>query len=375
MIDAQWIDRFISCLQYEKNFSHHTTKCYRTDLQQFLEFLSDQPETRGIGPAGDATPAAGFDGTGTESPAAPTGGFALTGSTVLTGSITGESAVAVATPPALAATTGKTSRLLAVGPMIIRRFLAVLRDKGYSKSSVARKLATLRSFYKYLVRNGHLATNPLAAIRTPKQERRLPKFLDVEQIQRLLDAPSDGTLLGARDKAMLETLYSTGMRVSELVGLNLADVDFFGEVVRVSGKGRKQRLSPVGPQALRSLQIYLAKRQADSRRGGFDPLALFINKHGKRLSTRSVRRKLDKYLDQVGLSRDVSPHTLRHSFATHMLNNGADLRSVQELLGHQSLSTTQIYTHLTTNRLKEVYDAAHPRSPLAPAQPAAGDDF
>ena len=357
MIDAQWINRFIDCLQYEKNFSVHTLKCYRTDLKQFLEFLTDQPETRAIGAA---TPAEADFSPGRPE-AAPTafGGFGFTESPSVSGMIGGESSVAVATPPTMTVT--KTSKLLAVSPMVIRRFLAVLRDKTYSKSSVARKLATLRSFYKYLVLGGHLATNPLSAIRTPKQERRLPKFLDVEQIQKLLDAPADATLLGARDKAMLETLYSTGMRVSELVGLNINDIDFFGEVVRVSGKGKKQRLSPVGPQSLRSLQIYLAKRQADPRRHAFDPVALFINKHGKRLSTRSVRRKLDKYLGQVGLSKEVSPHTLRHSFATHMLNNGADLRSVQELLGHQSLSTTQIYTHLTTNRLKDVYDAAHPR--------------
>jgi integrase/recombinase XerC len=372
MIDAQWIDRFINCLQYEKNFSGHTTKCYRTDLQQFLEFLSDQPETREIGPEAGSSIDAGSTGFEGEDAAPSVGGFGPISAASQEIGIGGGSAVAVAAPPVQATVAGKASKLLAVSPMVIRRFLAVLRDRSYSKSSVARKLATLRSFYKYLVKNGHLATNPLAAIRTPKQERRLPKFLDVEQIQRLLDAPSERTLLGARDKAMLETLYSTGMRVSELVGLNLADVDFFGEVVRVSGKGRKQRLSPLGPQALRSLQIFLAKRQGDARRGGFDPLALFINKHGKRLSTRSVRRKLDKYLDQVGLSRDISPHTLRHSFATHMLNNGADLRAVQELLGHQSLSTTQIYTHLTTNRLKEVYDAAHPRAtePL----PIAGGD-
>jgi integrase/recombinase XerC len=365
MADTQWIDRFIDCLQYEKNFSRHTIKCYRTDLEQFLEFLADQPETRAIGGSGGPS-------------SAPSGGPAASGGFGLSGGFAGapspgaslsvapQTSTAVATAPA-AATTGKVSKLKAVSPMIIRRFLAVLRDRGYSKSSVARKLATLRSFYKWMVRGGHLATNPLTAIRTPKQERRLPKFLDVEQIQKLLDAPTDATLLGARDKAMLETLYSTGMRVSELVALNINDVDFFGEVVRVSGKGKKQRLSPVGPQALRSLQIYLAKRQADPRRPLFDAVALFINKHGKRISTRSVRRKLDKYLDQVGLSREISPHTLRHSFATHMLNNGADLRSVQELLGHQSISTTQIYTHLTTNRLKEVYDAAHPRAFNAPA--------
>jgi integrase/recombinase XerC len=161
---------------------------------------------------------------------------------------------------------------------------------------------------------------------------------------------------------MLETLYSTGIRVSELVGLNIDDVDFLGEAIVVRGKGRKERITPIGPTALSAIRKYLQLRQGDGRSTSFDQHALFVNKHGQRLSTRSVRRKLDKYLTQVGLDPDISPHTLRHTFATHMLNAGADLRSVQELLGHQSISTTQIYTHLTTSRLKEVYDDAHPRA-------------
>jgi integrase/recombinase XerC len=172
------------------------------------------------------------------------------------------------------------------------------------------------------------------------------------------------TWLGARDRAIMETLYSTGMRVSELVGLNMDDIDFLGEVVHIRGKGKKERIGPISSSALQVIQHYMEfrSRRAQSN-ANFDSKVLFVNKHGRRLSTRSVRRKMDKYLKMAGLDPAISPHTLRHSFATHMLNNGADLRSVQELLGHQSLSTTQVYTHLGTTRLKEVYQTAHPREP------------
>ncbi len=244
----------------------------------------------------------------------------------------------------------------------IRRYLACLSERQYSRATMARKLATLRSFYKFLMRRGHVEANPVAPIRTPKQEKRLPKCLTVDDIRKLLAAPNDGTLLGMRDCAMLQTLYSTGVRVSELVDLNLEDVDLAGGIIHVRGKGKKERISPIGPGVVEAIQHYLRLRQANPKSGSFDPRALFVNKHGKRLSTRSVRRKLDKYLIEAGLDPDVSPHTLRHTFATHMLNNGADLRSVQELLGHQSLSTTQIYTHLTTDRLRDAYESAHPRA-------------
>ena len=195
-----------------------------------------------------------------------------------------------------------------------------------------------------------------------KQEQRLPKYLEMEQNTKLLHTPDDNTLLGSRDRAMLEVLFSTGVRVSELVDLNFQDVEFTAQTVRVRGKGKKQRTAPVGVTAIAALQKYIDLRRADPRSASFDQEALFVNKHGQRLSTRSVRRKLDKYLAEAGLDPNISPHTLRHSFATHMLNNGADLRSVQELLGHQSLSTTQVYTHLTTPRLKQAYDEAHPRA-------------
>ena len=244
----------------------------------------------------------------------------------------------------------------------VRAFLAFLNDQNYSKATSARKLATLRSFYKFLVRRGRIETSPVTAIRTPKQEKRLPRFLDSDQIETLLNCPDTNTMLGARDRAILETLYSSGLRVSELVALNFSDVDFLGEVLHIRGKGKKERVTPVGASALQALQRYLTFRDSDPRKPNFDPQALFINKHGQRLSTRSVRRKLDKYLLQAGLDPRISPHTLRHSFATHMLNNGADLRVVQELLGHQSLSTTQVYTHLTTSQMKHVYDNAHPEA-------------
>jgi integrase/recombinase XerC len=202
-------------------------------------------------------------------------------------------------------------------------------------------------------------------IRTPRQNKRLPKAIDVNQVEQLLSAPDDSELLGARDRAVLETLYSTGIRVSELVGLNRGDIDDTGEAMIIRGKGKKERMVPLGSHALVALRHYV-QMLANDPRGRVDgetrTAPLFINKHGGRLSTRSVRRKVSKYLDKAGLDPDISPHTLRHSFATHLLDNGADLRSVQELLGHQSLSTTQVYTHLTTQRLRQAYDDAHPRA-------------
>ena len=253
-------------------------------------------------------------------------------------------------------------RTIQCEPLTIREFLNYLFGQNYTKSTTARKLATLRSFYKFMIRRGLVQVSPLSAIRTPKQEKRLPKCLDLEQVQKLLDAPGDGDLLSARDKAMLEVLYSSGIRVSELVELDMQDMDLQEGILRVRGKGRKDRLTPIGSQAIKAVQRYFELRAIDSRSQGQYQQRVFLNKHGEPLSTRSVRRKLDKYLVEAGLDPGISPHTLRHSFATHLLNNGADLRSVQELLGHQSMSTTQIYTHLTTTRMKEVYDSAHPRA-------------
>src|SRR5678815_3065844 len=212
-------------------------------------------------------------------------------------------------------------RHLAVEPLAIREFLAYLYGQNYTKSTTARKLATLRSFFKFLIRRGTVSINPLSTIRTPKQDKRLPKCLDLEQVQKLLDAPGDADLLSARDKAMLEVLYSSGIRVSELVELEMADLDLQEGVLRVKGKGRKDRLTPIGSQAIKALQRYFELRALEPRCNGSFAARVFLNKHGEPLSTRSVRRKLDKYLVQAGLDPGISPHTLRHSFATHLLNN------------------------------------------------------
>ncbi|MBI4435926.1 MAG: tyrosine recombinase XerC [Candidatus Omnitrophica bacterium] len=243
--------------------------------------------------------------------------------------------------------------------LVLRRVLADLKTKNFQKITVARKLSTLRSFFKFLCREGYLHTNPTLSLRTPKQEKRLPKVLGVEEVTRLLEEPA-GDLQGLRDGAILETLYSSGLRVSELTQLDLSDVDFIGGVVKVSGKGKKERLSPIGEKALRAIQTYLEKRK--EKRSLRSSQILFLNKSGGRLSQRSVRRVLDRVIKRTSLARHISPHTLRHSFATHLLDRGADLRSVQELLGHQHLSTTQIYTHVTAERLKKVYEKAHPRA-------------
>jgi integrase/recombinase XerC len=322
------VKQFLDYLKLEKHFSDYTVKSYGADLIQFGQFVAGE-----IGHANASQP----------------GNGALTPEQV-------------------------DERQIKCEPLTIREFLAYLYAQNYTKSTTARKLATLRSFFKFLIRRGIVSVNPLSTIRTPKQEKRLPKCLDLEQVQKLLDAPDDNDLLGARDKAMLEVLYSSGIRVSELVELEMSDIDLQEGILRVRGKGRKDRLTPIGSQAIKALQRYFELRSADNRNQSQASQRVFLNKHGEALSTRSVRRKLDKYLIEAGLDPGISPHTLRHSFATHLLNNGADLRSVQELLGHQSLSTTQIYTHLTTSRVKQVYDDAHPRAGGADAIPHPAQD-
>ena len=243
----------------------------------------------------------------------------------------------------------------------IRSFLAVLKEKSYSKSSISRKLACIRSFFKFLVRENILKTNPAAGIATPKREKRLPQFLDPDEVTNLLEAPARDTWEGKRDRAILELFYSSGLRVSELVGLNQDDIDFFSELVRVRGKGKKERIVPIGSVALKAIQAYLEHRPAKEKEAS-PKRPLYLNRSGGRLTDRSVRRMILKYGRRIALKKEVSPHMLRHSFATHMLDRGADLRSVQELLVHENLSSTQIYTHVTTKRLKEAYDAAHPRA-------------
>ncbi len=328
------IEQFLHYLKFEKRFSEHTAKCYGADLAQFAEFLFAASE--GV----------------------PSDPLSLSHQG-------GGAATAVATRVEQEI----DQRLLTVDPNDARAYLAHLNEKGYSKATIARKLATLRSFYKFLVKTNRCSANPLSAIRTPKQDKKLPRFLEYEEIKRLLEAPSTESWLGARDRAILETLYSTGIRVSELVGLNMDDIDFLSEVIHIRGKGKKERIAPISSSALQAIQHYMEFRNKRAQSNShFDAKVLFVNKHGQRLSTRSVRRKMDKYLKAAGLDSAISPHTLRHSFATHMLNNGADLRSVQELLGHQSLSTTQVYTHLTTRKLKEVYESAHPREHAGPSR-------
>lgn len=236
-----------------------------------------------------------------------------------------------------------------------------MRVKNYSKRTVARKLASLRSFFKFLYREGHIKTNPITAISTPKLDHKLPVVLDEGQITKLLQAPPEDDVFGLRDRAILETIYSAGIRVSELVGLNISNVDLISEVIKVFGKGSKERMVPIGRPAATALRKYLDKRD-DLKVKDKDKSAVFLGKNGTRLWDRSVRRILDKYITLSAVAEHISPHSLRHSFATHMLDHGADLRSVQELLGHANLSTTQIYTHVTMDRLKAVYDKAHPRA-------------
>lgn len=239
--------------------------------------------------------------------------------------------------------------------LLVRKYLAHLKEKNLTARSIGRKLSSLRSFFRFLVKDNYLKVNPTQAISSLKQEKALPHFLTEEDMVRLIDAPSTQTTKGLRDHAIFEMLYSTGMRISELIGLTEDAIDFIGGTVKVFGKGKKERLLPVGDRALHAIRRYLEKRNVASRR-------IFLNKNKQPITDRGVRKVMDRYLLTLGLKGHISPHTLRHSFATHLLNRGADLRSVQELLGHANLSTTQIYTHLTTEKLKTVYDKSHPRA-------------
>lgn len=250
---------------------------------------------------------------------------------------------------------------LTVDTLHVRGYLVHLTERRLARATIHLKLSALRSYYRWLIRHDFARQNPLVGLALPKKPRRLPKFLTVQQMDALLNAPVSAKnpanpRAGWRDKAMLEVLYSAGLRIHELVGLNDDDVDLLGEVVRVRGKGKKERLAPLGGPAVAALRHYLEWRGRDARG------PLFVNRFGGRFTARSAQRMLKKYLLAVGLDPGLTPHKLRHSFATHMLDAGADLRSVQELLGHASLSTTQIYTHVTPERLKKVYEKAHPRA-------------
>jgi integrase/recombinase XerC len=301
MVMEEALAEFLRHLALEKNASAHTVKSYREDLTQALDFFR--------GRAGGVAP-----------------------------------------PPGQL-----TTRLL-------RAYLAWLHEQGYARSTVARRLAALRSWCRFLCRQIVLATNPAAGLRGPRQDKKLPHFVQREDMLRLLETPAANLPLGLRDRAILETLYSAGLRVGELTQLNLPDVDLTEGVAVVRGKGRRERLALLGPPAVAALNSWLPARAALLQARAATLPALFVNKNGTRLSSRSVGRLLEKYLAQAGLDPRTSPHTLRHSFATHLLDSGADIRSVQELLGHRSLSTTQIYTHVTTQRLHDSYRKAHPRA-------------
>ncbi|MDP8246599.1 MAG: tyrosine recombinase XerC [Candidatus Tritonobacter lacicola] len=291
------VHKFLQYLEHEKNCSPHTLESYSRDLRQFRDYLRE---------------------------------YARGGREISPGEI---------------------------GISILRSYLGRMKMAEYSRATIARKMSVLRSFFRFLVREEILEANPMAGIVTPKQEKNLPRFLGVEEMDRLLSAPPEDTLLGLRDRAIMEVLYGGGIRVSELVSLNVRDVDPIGEVVKVRGKGKKERLSPIGLRAVNALMEYM-KYLKEKKRG--DPL--FISGRGRRLGRDDVRLIFDRYLKKAALGGRVSPHVIRHSFATHLLDAGADLRSVQELLGHESISTTQRYTHVTTERLKRAYEKSHPRA-------------
>ena len=297
--------RFLRYLKNERNASELTIKSYREDLTILIEYLTD---TLGACPSPDS-----------------------------------------------------------LTPLDLRSYVAALHEAGYAKSSVARRLASLRSFFRFAQREGLCDSNPAKPLRNPRRDRKLPHFLSGREVGKLLLAPPKTEPMGLRDRAILETLYSAGLRVSELVGMNYEDIDLDEGYVRVRGKGRRERLAPLGSHAVRAIKRWAGAISKLKFKKKPDPQAVFLNKFGGRLTTRSVGRMLEKYLKVTGLDQRTSPHTLRHSFATHLLERGADIRSVQELLGHKSLVTTQIYTHLSTSNLRKAYELAHPRARKASA--------
>jgi len=242
--------------------------------------------------------------------------------------------------------------------LAIRGYLGMLFKKN-KRSSLGRKLASLRTFFRFLIREGYISLNPAKLVSTPKQEKHLPGFLSVDEVFNLLSVKFPPSVLGLRDRAIMETLYSCGIRVSELVGLDERDIDFNLGIIKVLGKGGKERIVPIGVNALNALKEYFSARENNSDK---KDKPAFLNNRGKRFSIRGVERVTQKYLLQCGILKKITPHSLRHTFATHLLDAGADLRSIQELLGHASLSTTQKYTHVSLDKLMEVYDRAHPKS-------------
>ena len=301
------IRSYIESLITEKGFSKHTCRAYRHDLEEFFSFLN----------AGEAV---GNDSVAKDQTVGPR----------------------------------------QVDGLMIRGYLGFLYRKN-ARTTVARKLSAIRSFFRYLVKGGVLDDNPAEMINTPKQDKTIPTYLPVDEMFRLLDSIQADNLLGLRNRAIFETLYSSGFRVSELAGMNVSDVDFSKSLIRVLGKGGKYRIVPIGRKARTAIMAYRNQVQRESDNVSEHSGPLFLNKNNGRLSTRSIARILNKLVDACGLISPVSPHALRHTFATHMLDAGADLRIVQELLGHKSLSTTQKYTHVSIDRLMQTYDRAHPR--------------
>lgn len=251
----------------------------------------------------------------------------------------------------------------AVDAVLLRAYLAEMQSHNLARASRARKTAALRSFFSHLARHGHIKSSPAIGLRSVKQEQRLPKFLRSDEIDALLAAPDLSKPLGLRDRALLETLYASGMRAGELVTLSVTDVDYDEGIIRVIGKGNKERVTLLGRQAVFALQRYMRKgRPTLLMSAAEDDGALFVNRYGKRISDRGIRKLFDRYCGEASAHLKITPHVLRHTFATHLLSNGADLRLIQELLGHASVATTQMYTHVTTERLQEVYAQAHPRA-------------
>jgi integrase/recombinase XerC len=257
---------------------------------------------------------------------------------------------------------GRIPKPSEISTLDLRNYISAVSEAGYAKSSISRRLASLRSFFRFCQRESIIESSPAAPLRNPRKSRKLPHFMSSEELDQLLLAPPADEPLGLRDRAMLETTYSAGLRVSELVGINDGDIDFAEGIVRIRGKGRKERLAPLGSHAQRAIKEWQRRRTLARDVPSGPSAPTFTNKFGRRLTTRSVGRMLEKYLKVTGLDLRSTPHTLRHSFATHLLDHGADIRSVQELLGHKSLATTQIYTHVSTAGLRRVYEKAHPRA-------------
>ena len=250
-----------------------------------------------------------------------------------------------------------------LAPQDLRGYQAALQEAGYARTTISRKLASLRSFYRFAMREGIAKSNPAKPLRNPRRQRKLPHVLSNDEVGKLLLAPPSSDVAGLRDRAILETMYSAGLRVSELVSLRDRDLDPDEQIIRVRGKGRKERVSPLGSYALKAIKAYMQKRVRNPKTESLGRDApVFVNRFGNILTTRSVGRMLEKHIATTGLDTRTSPHTLRHSFATHLLDRGADIRSVQELLGHKSLATTQIYTHVSAANLRQVYEKAHPRA-------------